>query len=135
MGKGEIARYEQFLLFPPCFQKTCTADKQKPGLVWERVFSWLVALPFNATLTVKIIERVFNDRKLTKDLHRETLNIDLDQTTQNVEFDLGSVVGDMVSFLGRKELEDCKLWVFVIGYNKFRAQYAVESWADQLNNY
>ena len=24
--KGEIARYEQFLLFPLCFQKTCTAD-------------------------------------------------------------------------------------------------------------
>ena len=27
VGKGEIARYEQFLLFPQCFQKTCTADK------------------------------------------------------------------------------------------------------------
>ena len=26
MGKGEIARYEQFLLFPQCFKKTCTAD-------------------------------------------------------------------------------------------------------------
>ena len=26
VGKGEIARYEQFLLFPRCFQKTCTAD-------------------------------------------------------------------------------------------------------------
>ena len=25
-GKGEIACYEQFLLFPQCFQKTCTAD-------------------------------------------------------------------------------------------------------------
>ena len=25
--KGEIVRYEQFLLFPQCFQKTCTADK------------------------------------------------------------------------------------------------------------
>ena len=25
VGKGEIARYEQFLLFPQCFQKTCTA--------------------------------------------------------------------------------------------------------------
>ena len=25
-GKGEIARYEQFLLFPQCFLKTCTAD-------------------------------------------------------------------------------------------------------------
>ena len=26
VGKGEIARYEQFLLFPHCFRKTCTAD-------------------------------------------------------------------------------------------------------------
>ena len=27
VGKGEIACYEQFLLFPQCFQKTYTADK------------------------------------------------------------------------------------------------------------
>ena len=26
VGKGEIARYEQFLLFPQCFQKTSTLD-------------------------------------------------------------------------------------------------------------
>ena len=26
VGKREIARYEQFLLFLLCFQKTCTAD-------------------------------------------------------------------------------------------------------------
>ena len=26
VGKKEIARYEQFLLFPQCFQKTCTTD-------------------------------------------------------------------------------------------------------------
>ena len=26
VGKGEIARYEQFLLFPQCFQKNYTAD-------------------------------------------------------------------------------------------------------------
>ena len=26
VGKGEIARYEQFLLFPQCFQMACTAD-------------------------------------------------------------------------------------------------------------
>ena len=25
-GKEEIARYEQFLLFPQCFQKICIAD-------------------------------------------------------------------------------------------------------------
>ena len=38
--KGEIAPYEQFLLFPQCFQKTCSADMWKPGLVWERVKSF-----------------------------------------------------------------------------------------------
>ena len=37
VGKGEIARYEQFLLFPQCFQKTCTAGTYKQGLVWESV--------------------------------------------------------------------------------------------------
>ena len=37
VGKGEIAHYEQFLLFPQCFQKTCTADKENPGVVWETV--------------------------------------------------------------------------------------------------
>ena len=26
VGKGEIARHEQFLLFPWCFKKTCIAD-------------------------------------------------------------------------------------------------------------
>ena len=25
-GKGEMDYYKQFLLFPQCFQKTCTAD-------------------------------------------------------------------------------------------------------------
>ena len=35
MGKGEIARYEQFLLCPQCFQKACF-----PGvIVWEWVNS------------------------------------------------------------------------------------------------
>ena len=37
VGKGEIALYEQFLLFAQCFQKTRTADTQKSELVWERV--------------------------------------------------------------------------------------------------
>ena len=37
MGKGEIVRYEQFLLFPQCFQTTFTAGTQKPGLVWKSV--------------------------------------------------------------------------------------------------
>ena len=37
VGKGEIALYEQFLLFPQCFQKIFTTGMYKPGLVWERV--------------------------------------------------------------------------------------------------
>ena len=33
VGKGEIAAYEQFLIFSLCFQNTCTADTLKPGLI------------------------------------------------------------------------------------------------------
>ena len=33
VGKGEIARYEQFLLFPQSFQKIYTADTEEQGLV------------------------------------------------------------------------------------------------------
>ena len=29
VGKGEIARYKQFLFFPQCFQETCVADMEK----------------------------------------------------------------------------------------------------------
>ena len=42
VGKGEIVRYEQFLLFPQCFQKTCPANTYRPGLVWERVKDYFV---------------------------------------------------------------------------------------------
>ena len=37
MGKGEIARYEQFLLFPQCFQKACFTGALKGVIVWEWV--------------------------------------------------------------------------------------------------
>ena len=37
VGKGEIARYEQFLLFPQCFQKTCFPEASKGVIVWEWV--------------------------------------------------------------------------------------------------
>ena len=35
--KGEIARYEQFLLFPQCFQKACFPRASKGVIVWEWV--------------------------------------------------------------------------------------------------
>ena len=45
VGKGEIARYEQFLLFPQCFQKACFAGASTGVIVWEwvkskKVYCW-----------------------------------------------------------------------------------------------
>ena len=37
VGNGEIARYEQFLLFPQCFQKACFPWASKGVIVWEWV--------------------------------------------------------------------------------------------------
>ena len=37
MGKGEIARYEQVLIFPQCFQKACFPGMSKGVIVWEWV--------------------------------------------------------------------------------------------------
>ena len=37
VGKGEIARYEQFLLFPQRFQKACFPGASKGVIVWEWV--------------------------------------------------------------------------------------------------
>ena len=41
VGKGEIAHYEQFLLFPLCFQKACFPGASKGVIVWE----WVKTLP------------------------------------------------------------------------------------------
>ena len=37
VGKGEIARYEQFLVFPQCFQKAWFPGVSKGVIVWEWV--------------------------------------------------------------------------------------------------
>ena len=36
-GKENLLIMSNFLFFPQCFQKTYTADMEKPGVVWERV--------------------------------------------------------------------------------------------------
>ena len=43
VGKGEIARYEQFLIFPQCFQKACFPGASKGVIVWE----WVNPFPHN----------------------------------------------------------------------------------------
>ena len=45
MGKGEIAHYEQFLLFPMCFQKACFPGASKGVIVleWVKLFHSVLA--------------------------------------------------------------------------------------------
>ena len=47
VGKGEIARNEQFLLFPQCFQKACFPVASKGVMVWE----WVKRCVYNSCRT------------------------------------------------------------------------------------
>ena len=51
VGKGEIARYEQFLLFPQCFQKARFPGASKGVIVWE----WVKGGP--SDLRTKILQK------------------------------------------------------------------------------
>ena len=42
VGQGEIARYEQFLLVPQCFQKACFPGASKGVIVWEWVNAFMI---------------------------------------------------------------------------------------------
>ena len=48
VGKGEIARDEQFLLFSLCFQRACFARASTGVIVWELVkpFTWPMTKSF-----------------------------------------------------------------------------------------
>ena len=52
MGKEEIACYEQFLLFPQCFQKACFPGASKGVNVWE----WV-----NSTADIEILSSLQNN--------------------------------------------------------------------------
>ena len=58
MGKGEIARYEQFLLFPQCFQKACFPVVSKGVIVWE----WVKPLPNDENLDVTKLKTIADDK-------------------------------------------------------------------------
>ena len=45
VGKGEIARHEQFLLFPQCFQKACFPGASKGVIMWEWVKDLHIKVP------------------------------------------------------------------------------------------
>ena len=59
MWKGEFAGYEQFLLFPRCFQKACFQGVSKGVIVWE----WVNSLPDYKILNLSMF-KAFADDKL-----------------------------------------------------------------------
>ena len=65
MGKGEIARYEQFLLFPQCFQKASFPEASKGVIVWEWVnLSSANSLKWNLLKIVVSFNPLLNDKFL-----------------------------------------------------------------------
>ena len=48
VGKGKIARYEQFPLFPQCFQKACFPGASKGVIVWEWVKANVLGTDFRS---------------------------------------------------------------------------------------
>ena len=62
VGKGEVARFEQFLLFPQCFQKACFPGVSKDVIVWEWVKVWIQLFPIRQILdSSKLKELKFAD--------------------------------------------------------------------------
>ena len=59
MCKGEIAHYEQFLLFPQCFLKACFPGASTGIIVWE----WVKSLPHSQILDLSKL-RAFADDNL-----------------------------------------------------------------------
>ena len=58
VGKGGIARYEQFLLFPQCFQRACFPGASKGVIVWEWVNSNLCGKGLTSYHTIKRFNKV-----------------------------------------------------------------------------
>ena len=65
VGKGEIAPYEQFLLFPQCFQKACFPGASKGVIVWEWDFCFKRPLfRYNNASQSSLLEPAFKDHLL-----------------------------------------------------------------------
>ena len=64
MGKGEIARYEQFLLFLQCFQKACFPGASKGVIVWE----WVNPLPDNKILPLSKLKAFADDKFIVAEM-------------------------------------------------------------------
>ena len=87
MGKGEIARHEQFLLFPQCFQKACFPGASKGVTVWEWVNkesqSFVTIIIGSVHNTAKIL---IQNSESEQAVHKSCLLCVLQQNTCNYLF-------------------------------------------------
>ena len=79
VGKGEIARYEQFLLFPQCLQKACFPGATKGVIVWEWV-KFYYACFFQSVVDGDLCE-MFNSMDVAK---QKSVAEELDRTPAEV---------------------------------------------------
>ena len=64
MGKGEIARYKQFLPFPQCFQKACFPGASKGVIVWEWVNPFPNSPWFLHVCSTSLLKTVWGKREI-----------------------------------------------------------------------
>ena len=103
VGKGGNAHYEQFLLFPQFFQRTCATDRLKPGLVLEQQWRETICKKscfdsFSHCTQHGWKRRKFNPRK------KSVFSIDQQQTSdQNDQQDqaAGDDLDDITNFIMR----------------------------------
>ena len=74
MGKGEIARYEQFLLFPQCFQKACFPGASKGVIAWEWVKAVSVLYVVELDAELKDIKVEETETLRVEDMVEEYIN-------------------------------------------------------------
>ena len=77
MGKQEIARYEQFLLFPQCFQKACFPGASKGVTVWKWVKRYCETRIFHrALIFVDFVGNAIHEIKFTTNVWSGSLICD-----------------------------------------------------------
>ena len=103
VGNGEIARYEQFLLFPQCFQKACFPGASKGVIVWEWVTTDNVLLCVNVSKPVVFFSPYCHFLLATLEAFVDSA--DQDKTAQNVWSDLSLFKKANFLYLFLRELE------------------------------
>ena len=92
VGKGEIGRYEQFLLFPQCFEIACFPEASKGVIVWEWVkppFLRVNLISTNKRICIKNSFKTYNSLpKHGKRSEKNALSAQQNLRTKNVKLQI-----------------------------------------------